>query len=193
MTAIADIPQLDGDGNVSVAGSDESRRFLPRRHPGDHQPSICRQRHRRRPQEHRQRHHLQQRSKSPPSDPASGNNKCCECHVNVLFNYDFKKCVDCLKKLIGAKCFASSQEYHLKCSFKYVLEYCQAECNCWEIFTRCFRVYLRSTENVPPPPPGWQKPARSTEEKVGPPPQWLTVTDKEHQRKKLAPRPHGWQ
>jgi hypothetical protein len=66
---------------------------------------------------------------APPStsDPASGKKKCCNCNVDDLFNYDFKKCRDCLKKLICTKCYSSAQEYHLKYSFKYILEYCQTE------------------------------------------------------------------
>jgi hypothetical protein len=67
--------------------------------------------------------------KPPPSNPASGKQKCCDCNVNDLYNYDFKKCQECIKKLICAKCFSSAQEYNLKYSFKYILEYCQNECN----------------------------------------------------------------
>jgi hypothetical protein len=124
MSAIADIPQLDGDGDVSVAGSDESSLLStppPRGLPATSASPT-------------------QRNSSPapspsmtpklsPSNPASGNSKCCDCNLNVLFNYDFKRCLECLKKLICAKCFASSQEYRLKYSFKYILDYCQVECN----------------------------------------------------------------
>jgi hypothetical protein len=84
------IPQLDGDGNVSVC----SELALPL-------PLL--------------------------SDPASGKKKCCNCNFNDLFNFDLKKCRDCLKKLICTKCYSSAQEYHLKYSLKYIFEYRQIE------------------------------------------------------------------
>jgi hypothetical protein len=159
MTAIAGIPQLDGDGDVSVAGLDESSLLstpLPRGPPAT--PSSPTQSTSPAPSP-------STTPKLSPRDPVSGNIKCCDCSVNVLFNYDFKKCLECIKKLICAKCYASSQEYHLKYSFKYILEYCQVECNRWEIYTRCFRAYVRIAGSIAelfsnplpltlPPPPG---------------------------------------
>ncbi len=98
-----------------------NRCYHPRRHPGDRQ-----QRHRRRsqgPRRHRRRYHCLQRHRTSLY-PASGKQKCCDCNVNNLLIYDFKKSLECIKKLICAKCFSSAQEYNLKYSFKYILEYC---------------------------------------------------------------------
>ncbi len=64
-----------------------------------------------------------------PSDTASGKKKCGDCNINDIFNYDFKKCRECIKKSICTKCFSSAQEYQLQYSFKYILEYCQVVCN----------------------------------------------------------------
>jgi hypothetical protein len=52
----------------------------------------------------------------PPDDPATVKNLCCLCNTNNIFNYDLRKCQDCLKKLIfmGIRYHSSSSEYNLK-------------------------------------------------------------------------------
>jgi hypothetical protein len=100
------IPQLDGDSNVSVCSEPAAQPSSPASATST-SPSA-----------------------SPPPSPSSpAEKKCSDCNINDLFNYDFKNCRDCLKKLICSKCYSESKEYHLKYSFKYILDYCQAECS----------------------------------------------------------------
>jgi hypothetical protein len=98
------IPQLDGDGNISVCSEPAVQLPSPASAPSPSAPP-------------------------PPSPSGPAKKKCSDCNINDLFNYDFKICRECLKKLICSKCYSESKEYHLKYSFKYILDYCQAECS----------------------------------------------------------------
>ncbi len=97
------ILQLDGDGDVSTCSEPAAQPSSPVSSPSAPLPPS-------------------------PGDQASGKKKCCDCSVKDIFEFDFKKCRDCIKKLICRKCFPSAQEYYLKYSFKYILKYCQVEC-----------------------------------------------------------------
>jgi hypothetical protein len=92
------ILQLDGDGDISVCSEPAVQPSSPAPLPS---------------------------APPPPSPSIPAKKKCSDCNINDLFNYDFKKCCDCIKKLICSKCYSESKEYHLKYSIKYILEYCQ--------------------------------------------------------------------
>jgi hypothetical protein len=67
------IPQLDGDGDISVCSEPAAQPSSPAP-----LPSVL--------------------PLPSPSIPAK--KKCSDCNINDLFNYDFQKCCDCIKKLI---------------------------------------------------------------------------------------------
>jgi hypothetical protein len=98
------IPQLNGDADISLCSEPVAQPSSPASIPLPSAPP-------------------------PPSPSCPAKKKCSDCNINDLFNYDFKKFRDCLKKLTCSKCYSESKEYHLKYSFKYILDYCQAECS----------------------------------------------------------------
>jgi hypothetical protein len=86
------ILQLDGDGNVSVFSESPAQPSSPVSAPSTS-------------------------GRLPPSPSGLAKKKCSDCNINDLFNYDFKKCRDCLNKCFCRKFYSESLEYCLKHSF----------------------------------------------------------------------------
>ncbi len=78
------ILQLDGDSGVSVCFELVAQPSSPASAPSPSAPP-------------------------PPSPSSAAKKKCSDCNINDLFNYDFKKCRDCLKKRICRKCYSESE------------------------------------------------------------------------------------
>jgi hypothetical protein len=97
------IPQLDGDGDISLGAETTSLPAMPPPPPTTTPP--------------------------PPRDPATVKNLCTSCNAAPIFNYERSICVACLEKLVCKKCFTTATEYRLKYHFfKYMYDNCQVEC-----------------------------------------------------------------
>jgi hypothetical protein len=100
------IPQLDGDGDVSLGAETASLPATPP--PAPAPPPTT--------------------TPPPPSDPATVKN-CTLCNAAPIFNYERSICVTCFENLMCKKCFTTATEYRLKYHFfKYMYDYCRAEC-----------------------------------------------------------------
>jgi hypothetical protein len=103
------IPQLDGDGDVSLGAETAS---LPATPPP---PPLSAP--------------LVTTMPLPPNDSATVKNLCRSCNTAPVFNYERSICIECLEKLVCKNCFTRSSEYRLKYQFfKYIYDYCQVEC-----------------------------------------------------------------
>jgi hypothetical protein len=101
------IPQLDGDGNVSLGAETAS---LPATPPPLPAPPPA-------------------PTPPPPIAPATVKNPCTVCNVASIFSYERNMCATCLESLVCKKCFSSATEYRLRYHFfKYMYDYCQSEC-----------------------------------------------------------------
>jgi hypothetical protein len=48
---------------------------------------------------------------------------CCNCNSFPIFNFELKQCLECLKKMICAKCQKTMSEYNYRFQFKYAIQY----------------------------------------------------------------------
>jgi hypothetical protein len=85
------IPQLDGDGDVSLSSETASQPATPPPPPPPATPPRL-------------------TPPPPPSDPAIVKNIYNSCVANPIFNYDRRKCKDSLKTLVCTKCFSTLSE-----------------------------------------------------------------------------------